>query len=245
MKNLEPIAPGVWLLRGGTPKTMNVFLIEDEGGVTVFDAGVRSMAGVITEAAHRFGGIKQVVLGHAHPDHRGAAPFLEAPVLCHPDEKRHVESASGQDYFDLAKLRFPVAPVMARLLRVWDGGLHPGDGRGEGGDVVAGFEVIHLPGHAPGLIALWRAEDGLARERPLLHTRSADRPEEAAAGPAPGVQLERGADESLVREDGRPGAIGGVAGPLRAGSRRRRGGPSRAGGQLAEPPRRAPRQESS
>jgi glyoxylase-like metal-dependent hydrolase (beta-lactamase superfamily II) len=30
------------------------------------------------------------------------------------------------------------------------------------GDVVAGFEVLHLPGHAPGLIGLWRATDRLA-----------------------------------------------------------------------------------
>jgi len=27
------------------------------------------------------------------------------------------------------------------------------------GDDVAGFEVVHLPGHAPWLIGLWRASD--------------------------------------------------------------------------------------
>ena len=33
---------GVWLLRGGVPRTMNVYLLEDEGGgVTLFDAGIR------------------------------------------------------------------------------------------------------------------------------------------------------------------------------------------------------------
>jgi glyoxylase-like metal-dependent hydrolase (beta-lactamase superfamily II) len=30
------------------------------------------------------------------------------------------------------------------------------------GDLIAGFEVIELPGHAPGLIGLWRASDRLA-----------------------------------------------------------------------------------
>ena len=29
-------------------------------------------------------------------------------------------------------------------------------------ELIAWFEVVHLPGHAPGLIALWRAEDRLA-----------------------------------------------------------------------------------
>ena len=30
------------------------------------------------------------------------------------------------------------------------------------GEVVAGFEVVHFPGHAPGLIGLWRESDRLA-----------------------------------------------------------------------------------
>ena len=30
------------------------------------------------------------------------------------------------------------------------------------GDTVAGFEVIHFPGHAPGLIGLWRESDRVA-----------------------------------------------------------------------------------
>ena len=30
------------------------------------------------------------------------------------------------------------------------------------GDEIAGFKVIHLPGHAPGLIGLWRESDRLA-----------------------------------------------------------------------------------
>jgi predicted ester cyclase len=37
----EQVADGVWVLRGGFPlRTMNVYLIEDDGGVTVFDAGI-------------------------------------------------------------------------------------------------------------------------------------------------------------------------------------------------------------
>ena len=30
------------------------------------------------------------------------------------------------------------------------------------GDEVAGFRVIHFPGHAPGLIGLWRESDRVA-----------------------------------------------------------------------------------
>ena len=35
----EPVADRVWRVRGGVPRSMNVYLIEDDGGgVTVFDA---------------------------------------------------------------------------------------------------------------------------------------------------------------------------------------------------------------
>ena len=46
----ERIAEGVWLVRGGIPKVMNVYLIEDEGGVTVFDAGASDMAAPVAAA---------------------------------------------------------------------------------------------------------------------------------------------------------------------------------------------------
>src|SRR3712207_923125 len=98
MEHLEPVAAGVWLVRGGFPRrTMNVYLIEDEGGgVTLFDAGVEAMAGTLMEAAAGVGGINRVVLGHAHCDHRGAAPRLGAPVLCHADERADVEGDGGE-----------------------------------------------------------------------------------------------------------------------------------------------------
>src|SRR4051812_3868269 len=43
----EQVADGVWLLRGGLTRTMNVYLLEepDGPGVTVYDAGEKGMAG--------------------------------------------------------------------------------------------------------------------------------------------------------------------------------------------------------
>ena len=83
---MEKIAEGVHLVRGGFPRVMNVYLIEDEGGVTVFDAGIRGMHKAILKAAGPFGGVKRLVLGHSHTDHRGAAPEIAAtgvPIYCH------------------------------------------------------------------------------------------------------------------------------------------------------------------
>jgi glyoxylase-like metal-dependent hydrolase (beta-lactamase superfamily II) len=38
------------------------------------------------------------------------------------------------------------------------------------GDDVAGFEVVLIPGHAPGMIALWRAADRLALTSDCFYT---------------------------------------------------------------------------
>ncbi len=66
---LEPIAPRVWLLRGGLTGAMNAYLIEDEGQVVVFDTGEKGMANAIAAAGARLGGISKVVLGHGDTDH--------------------------------------------------------------------------------------------------------------------------------------------------------------------------------
>ena len=104
--HFEQVADGVWLVRGGFPmKTMNVYLIEDGDGVTVFDAGIRGDDQGHRRLARRsIGGINRVVLGHGHADHRGAAPGLGAPVCCHPDEVADAEGDGGAHYFDFSKL---------------------------------------------------------------------------------------------------------------------------------------------
>ncbi|HUA03328.1 MAG TPA: MBL fold metallo-hydrolase [Solirubrobacteraceae bacterium] len=167
----ERIADGVWLVRGGIPKTMNVYLIEDEGGVTVFDAGVSDMASPLAAAGARLGGIRRVVLGHADADHRGAAPGLNAPVYCHPAERAAAESAAHyRDYFDRAKLDARGRTVLWRLIASWDGGPVPIAGTLSEGDEIAGFRVVHLPGHAPGLIGLFRESDRLALASDTVYT---------------------------------------------------------------------------
>lgn len=161
---MERVAEGVWLLRGDLRGAMSVYFLEDEGGVVQFDAGTKSMVKKARAAAEQLGGLKRVVLGHAHADHRGTAPSLDAPVYCHPDEVADAESDSAiAPYFELEQL--PVAPVRwlyPFLLRRWDGGAVKIDGTVSEGDEVAGFRVLHLPGHAPGLIGLWRESDRLA-----------------------------------------------------------------------------------
>ncbi|MEX2195433.1 MAG: MBL fold metallo-hydrolase [Thermoleophilaceae bacterium] len=171
---VEPVAGGVWVVRGGFPKKlMNVYLLEDDGGVTVFDAGIHDMVDGIKAAAAGMGGIKRVVLGHAHEDHRGAAPGLGAPVFCHEADRRYAEDPlrPHTDYFDMSKIEPALMRFLyPRFLRLWDGGPCEVAGTVAEGDDVAGFRVVHLPGHAPGLIGLWRESDRLALVTDTFYT---------------------------------------------------------------------------
>jgi hydroxyacylglutathione hydrolase len=174
MRAAEPerIADGVWLVRGGFPvRLMNVYLIEDADGVTVFDAGIAAMGDGVSAACARLGGLKRIVLGHADADHRGAAPALGAPVYCHPAEQAAAESDdSFRAYYDIAKLKPRSRAFFRKMLPNWDGGPVRIAGTVAEGDDVAGFHVIDVPGHAPGLIALFREADRVALVSDLVYT---------------------------------------------------------------------------
>jgi hydroxyacylglutathione hydrolase len=161
---LERVADGVWLLRGDLRGAMNVYFIEDGDGVVQFDAGTKSMRKKTAAAAQELGGLKRIVLAHAHADHRGTAPYLGAPVFCHPDEVDDAGSGKAvAPYFNLSLLEVaPVRWIYPMLLKHWDGGPVKVAGTVAEGEEVAGFRVLHFPGHAPGLIGLWRESDRVA-----------------------------------------------------------------------------------
>jgi glyoxylase-like metal-dependent hydrolase (beta-lactamase superfamily II)/predicted ester cyclase len=170
------LAEGVWVVQG-QPGRCNVYLIEngesDGGGVTVYDAGARTMVRAVAAAGARLGGIRRVVLGHGHTDHRGTAPALGVPVLCHPDEVQDAEGSGGFRYWPagLAGLPTPQRQIHRILHRMaWDAGPVKIAGTVSEDDEVSGFRVIHLPGHAPGQIGLWRESDRLALVSDCFYT---------------------------------------------------------------------------
>ena len=224
--DLERVADGVWLLRGGVPRTMNVYFLEDEGGgVTLFDAGIRQMTNAVATAAGPLGGVNRVVLGHADVDHRGAAAGLGAPVFCHPAERAAAEEGEPQrDYHRIDLLRIPSRWVYPKLLEYWNSGPVEIAGTVEDGDDVNGFRVVHLPGHAPGLIALFRESDRLALTTDAFYVVDADtsRPQD----PAPALDAFN-QDTAQARESIRklaaldpavcwPGHLGPLEGDVRA-----------------------------
>jgi hydroxyacylglutathione hydrolase len=166
------VAEGVWMVQG-QPGRCNVYLLEDDDGVTLFDAGARTMIRAVASAGAKLGGIRRVVLGHGHTDHRGVASALGVPVLCHPEEVQDAEGSGGFRYWPqgLEGLPTPLRQSHRLMHRyAWDGGPVKIAETIAEGDEVAGFRVVHLPGHAPGMIALWRESDRLALSSDCFYT---------------------------------------------------------------------------
>jgi hydroxyacylglutathione hydrolase len=228
---MEKVADGVWLLRGDLRKEMNVYFLEGEDGVVQFDAGTKAMTRKARQAAEQLGGLKRVVLGHAHADHRGTAPAMASmgvPVQCHPDEVADAESDDWRwRYLDLSQLPAPVRWIYPLLLRRWDGGAVKISSTISEGDEVAGFRVVHFPGHAPGLIGLWRERDRLAIVSDVVYfvdsTRLGPLPEGEASVPHPAWGWDHAKAKESVRKLAAldPAVVyAGHAGPLRGSNLR-------------------------
>ena len=217
------VAEGVWCVQG-QPGRCNVYMIEDDGGVTMYDAGARTMVRAVASAGAKLGGIKRIVLGHAHTDHRGTAPALGVPVLCHPDEVEDAEGSGGFRYWpaDLAGVP-PVSKQIQKLChrRFWDGGPVKISDTVTEGQEIAGFKVISLPGHAPGQIGLWRESDRLALVSDCFYTLDMWGRSHAPTPAAADIQLRHRASSPELDQAGRNGARGRLGRARQAGHGRR------------------------
>lgn len=167
------IAAGVRRVSVGSPVASHVYLLDAPTGPVAFDAGVRGSGREILAAAG--GRIDWVLLSHSHPDHRGGAGELDAPVHCHPDEVADAEGDGGRSYAEFERIEDERARRLApRLTEAWDGGPVEIAGTVAEGERVAGFQVVHTPGHAPGQIALFREADRLLLAADAVFTIDAE-----------------------------------------------------------------------
>jgi glyoxylase-like metal-dependent hydrolase (beta-lactamase superfamily II) len=150
---VKNLAPGVWRLNEFPRPLINVYVAED----VLIDAGRRWDAGRIRRQTGELP-LSMLALTHVHPDHQGSAKAVceerGIPLACHEAD---VEAMEG---------RRPVrasnaigAKVFAHL---WEGPPHKVDRVLRDGDEVAGFRVIHAPGHAPGEVIFFRDADRVA-----------------------------------------------------------------------------------
>jgi glyoxylase-like metal-dependent hydrolase (beta-lactamase superfamily II) len=150
---LKYLAPGVWRLKEAPRPVINVYLAED----VLIDAGRRwDERRIFAELEGRE--ISEVALTHVHPDHQGCAKAVcEArgvPLACHADD---VDAMEGRR--PVAASPKPTAQLFGKL---WTGPPRQVDRVLQEGDEVAGFRVVHAPGHAPGEVIIFRDSDRVA-----------------------------------------------------------------------------------
>jgi glyoxylase-like metal-dependent hydrolase (beta-lactamase superfamily II) len=149
------LAPGVWRLKELPLPTINVYVVED----VLVDAG-RSWdrRRIFSELEGRE--ISLLALTHVHPDHQGAAKAVcearDVPLACHSDD---VDAMEGRRPVQEAHPGHPVNRLFGAL---WQGPPHRVDRVLTESDEVAGFRVVHAPGHARGEVIFFRDSDRVA-----------------------------------------------------------------------------------
>jgi hydroxyacylglutathione hydrolase len=136
----------------GAPLETNCYLVADvdAGEAIVIDAPWQVTEEMLELAEAYSVRVTEIVCTHGHWDHSmGAAALSEAfgaPVACHPLDADQLEHPTTAPF----NLPLPLTPVTpGRLLE-------------EGDEVAVGqytFSVLHTPGHTPGGICLYCAED--------------------------------------------------------------------------------------
>jgi glyoxylase-like metal-dependent hydrolase (beta-lactamase superfamily II) len=152
---LKYLAPGLWRLKEFPAPTINVYLAGD----VLIDAG-RSWdkRRIFSELEGRE--ISLLALTHVHPDHQGCAKAVcearNLPLACHADD---VDAMEGRRPVQEAAADNPVN----RLIRsIWEGPPYKVERVLQEGDEVAGFRVVHAPGHARGEVIFFRENDRVA-----------------------------------------------------------------------------------
>jgi glyoxylase-like metal-dependent hydrolase (beta-lactamase superfamily II) len=160
---VKELAPDVWQLGGLPPNEINVYVI---GDVLIDAATRRAGRRILRQIEDRE--ISLLALTHVHPDHQGAVKEVcekrRIPLACHADD---VDAMEGRRRVQEASPDHPVNKIVRRF---WEGPPRKVDRVLNEGDEVAGFRVVHAPGHARGEVIFFRDSDRVAVAGDVVNT---------------------------------------------------------------------------
>lgn len=148
------VADGVYQL---CSSMTNMYLLEDDDGLTLIDAGLPAQMGLLESGLERIGAdltdIKAVILTHVDPDHIGLAePLRKAGIPVWVPEEGYETALEGVGKPPLGLFFFMWRPAFARFTRaLMKAGMTDTEPIAEAKIFTAG-QVLDVPGH-PEVIA--------------------------------------------------------------------------------------------
>lgn len=156
MIRMEQISANIWCIKAWMLIPLRVWIVREEDGVTLVDAGMPFMTNRIMAFIKQLnaGPLKRILLTHGHSDHVGAVKKMAAeesvPVFAHRIEIPYME---GKELYPRRKkLEVNVQPGLAQSL--------PEDAEGNIAP-IGELQPYLTPGHSPGHVVYYHEKDGV------------------------------------------------------------------------------------
>ncbi|MGZ4123234.1 MAG: MBL fold metallo-hydrolase [Tumebacillaceae bacterium] len=164
---VEQISEHIWSLKTWVLIPITVWVVVEEDGVTLVDAGIPMMAKGILAFLDRLqaGPLKRIVLTHGHGDHVGAIKAIreryDVPVYAHGIEIPYLEGKLP--YPRRKKAVASVTPGLVQTLAEEEGGVL---------QAIGGVTPYLTPGHSPGHVVYYHEQDQVLMTGDLFTSRN-------------------------------------------------------------------------
>lgn len=157
--SMKELLPNVYMVE--KPVGANCYLVHGDGETTLIDTGMRrnlaKVQSLLREAGVAKGGLKNIVITHAHYDHfQALAGIVEeegGSVMVHDADADYITGTKKVPLPNggVKVMFYLMSPMLRSEPAIVSKRLKEGDKI----DCLGGLEVLHLPGHTPGNIALY------------------------------------------------------------------------------------------
>lgn len=175
------IVPGLHLVDGMQNGVVNAYVWErPDGGLTLIDAGMPKDAAKILAFGRQLGleRLNRIIVTHGDIDHMGGLAEVQeatgAQVICHAVERDVIEGRRPRDLGRslVARLYGPLYNAVSRAFLGFRPVSHVDELVLDKTMLPEGFQVVHVPGHTAGQIALFEPKRGILVTADALNNRN-------------------------------------------------------------------------